>query len=618
MLSLDIMRALLICLWFIMGCLQVAGQQIILADTAQKYAISYPWYQEDRYATLDFEDIKKQDSHFVKAVYKVPDFLGNFSKAIWYRFEVQNNSSDDHWYLEVKGGFMDRLTVYQVNENGQVRSLTLNGDHNFHLKPIKSSNLIFPLTITKGSRASFYICATSKTLIRTSMNISSMQKLYEDNLLTTYGDGFFTAVAVALLLYNLFVYFSLREKVYLYYIGYISTSILHHNLVAGHAQVFLPWLDWLNTTTILPVVFIFSILFTNSFLQTREYAPSVYKMQRVLIGVCMAPLVSYMAGWYALGIVLVAILTLILFVYWLLAAAISYRNGFAPATFYIIGFGALVLMGVVFELKMRGWLEESYWTDSSLFIGAAIEAVVLSFALASKFNFYKKEKERLQEQAYQQAIHFSRELINMQEAERKRIASELHDSLGQKLILIKNRILRTSLTVGAAPDKKPPDDALVQNVAEAIQEIRNISYGLRPYQLDLLGLTSSIDSLTGESCTAAGIFYRIQKDNIDGCFDNDASINIYRVVQECLNNIVKHAAAKNVHISLNLHKEHLKIIIIDDGIGFDAHKPHAGFGLRGIKERLQILKGSMSVSTDTKGTRFEFLIPVTNEMRNEK
>ena len=91
---------------------------------------------------------------------------------------------------------------------------------------------------------------------------------------------------------------------------------------------------------------------------------------------------------------------------------------------------------------MQDVLPENYWTDSSLFIGVAIEAIILSFALANKFNFYKKEKERLQEEAYKQAIHFSRELINMQEAERKRIASELHDSLGQKLVLIKNRILR--------------------------------------------------------------------------------------------------------------------------------------------------------------------------------
>ncbi|WP_343532875.1 7TM diverse intracellular signaling domain-containing protein [Pedobacter sp.] len=613
------MKALLLCICFVTTYLRVAAQQITLTDTTHNYSISYPLYLEDRHASLTFEEIKKQNNKFVRATDKVPDFLGNFSKAIWYRFEVQNNSTHNNWYLEIKEGFMNRLSVYQISENGKAQLLTISGDNNFHLKMIQSSNLIFPITIPKGNKIKIYVRATSKTLIRTSMHISTMQKLYEDSMPIFYGDGFFTAITIALLLYNLFVYFSLREKVYLYYIGYISTSILHINLVAGHLQLFVPWLDWLNTTIILPIVFLFSILFTNSFLQARENAPFFYKMRWLAISFCLATLICYLTGWHGLAILMAAILTFVLFIYWILTAVMAYKNGFAPAIFYIVGFGSLILMSIVFELKMRGWLEENYLTDSSLFIGAAIEAVVLSFALASKFNFYKKEKERLQEQAYQQAIHFSRELINMQEAERKRIASELHDSLGQKLILIKNRILRGFSRGDTVQDKTQTDETLVQNVAEAIQEIRNISYALRPYQLDLLGLSSSINSLIDETCNAAQINYSIRIDNIDAAFDNDAKINIYRIVQECLNNIIKHAGAKNIHISLKLDRQNVKITITDDGVGFDICKPHAGFGLRGIKERLQILKGTMYVNvTSPKGTTFEFLVPTTNEICHEE
>ncbi|RYF26779.1 MAG: hypothetical protein EOO42_00555 [Flavobacteriales bacterium] len=611
------MRAVLIYLWLLTTCQQVLAKQIIVDDARQKHAISYPLYLEDREATLDFEEVQKLDSCFVKAKTKVPDFLGNLSKAIWYRFEVQNQRTSNDWYLEIKGAFMNSITVYQVREDGKVQSLTLNADKDFDLKPIKASNLIFPLKLSKDAKTYIYVRATSKMLIRSSMSISTMQKLYEDSAPISYGDGFFTAIAVAFLLYNLFVYFSLREKVYLYYIGYILTSILHTNVVAGHLQVFLPWLDWLNTTTILPIVSCFSILFTNSFLQTKINAKFIYKIRWGFIVLCMLPLVCYVAKLYAIAILLSAILIFILFAYWLLAGVLAYRNGFAPATFYLIGFGSLVLMSIVFDLKMRGVIAESYWTESSLFIGAAIEAVVLSFALASKFNFYKKEKERLQEEAYQQVIHFSRELINTQEAERKRIASELHDSLGQKLILIKNRIL-SAAPIRVVPDKRQAHETLVQNVADAIQEIRNISYALRPYQLDLLGLSSSINSLVDESCQVAEIDYALQIDDIDRVFDNDASINIYRIIQECLNNIVKHAGANKVSVSIKLDKHQVKIKIADNGLGFDVREAHTGFGLRGIKERLQILKGTISISATNAGTHLEFLVPITNEMHNEK
>lgn len=605
------MRVSALFILFLVSSLRLVAQVITLSDTIQKYAISYPSYLEDTDASFTLGQVEKEA--FVKSNDKVPDFLGNFSKAIWYRFDVINKSKTDDWYLEIKGGFMHHLTVYQQHETGAFRALKLSGDGDFRSRPVFSNNLVFPIPVASGEKLKIYVRATSKTLIRTSMSLNTMQKLYEDNIRISYGDGFFTAVAVALLLYNLFVYFSLREKVYLYYIGYISTAILHTNLVAGHVQLFLPWLDVLNTTTILPIVSFFSILFTNSFLQTQTYAPFIYKIRWPMIAICLLPLVFYAVGSYKVAILLVAIFVFTLFIYWLVAGIWVYRKGFAPAIFYIIGFGALALMSVVFELKMKGWLEESYWTDSSLFIGAAIEAVILSFALADKFNFYKKEKERLQEDAYRQTTRFARELISMQEAERKRIASELHDGLGQKLILIKNKILRAAQP-GAAASIHLSGEALSQNVAEAIQEVRDISYGLRPYQLDLLGLSSSIKSLVEETLDAAQIDYEIYLDNVDQLFDNNAQINIYRIIQECVNNIVKHAAASQVSIHIKHQSDQVKITISDDGVGFNHHLNHAGFGLKGMKERLQILEGKMTVTTkQPKGTLFEFVIPLLTD-----
>ncbi|MFT3793375.1 7TM diverse intracellular signaling domain-containing protein [Flavobacterium sp.] len=601
------MKRFVLGLLFTMISVPASAQVITLSDTVQRNSISYPYYLQDRQASLRFEQVKKAKHHFEKAKDKVPDFLGNFSEAIWYRFEVENKSGTSEWFLEIKGGFMHELTVYQLSANGKVQSLTLSGDHRSRKAPVFSNNVIFPITLSDDVKNEIYIRATSKTLIRTSMQLCTMQQLYEDTLFGSYGDGFFTAIAVALLLYNLFVYFSLREKVYLYYIGYISTAILHTNIVAGHLQIFVPWVDWINTTTILPIISVFSILFTNSFLQTQQYAPFIYKIRKPLMVICMSPLFCYAFGWYKLAILLAAILIFTLFVYWILAGFIAYKNGFAPAVYYLIGFGALVAMSVVFEFKMRGFLEENYWTDSSLFIGAAIEAVILSFALADKFNFYKKEKERLQEEAYLQAIHFSRELINMQEAERKRIASELHDSLGQKLVLIKNKILRSTPFKANAPQQ--PDDTLSHNVAEAIQEIRNISYALRPYQLDLLGLTSSVKSMVSESFDVAQIDYTISLDNIDALFDNEGQINVYRIIQECIHNIIKHAQAKNVAIAIKSQDNGVKIAISDDGIGFDTNENHTGFGLKGIKERLQILGGTMAIASRKNETAFEFLIP---------
>lgn len=580
----------------------------------RNYAVEYPAYLEDKNGTYSFLSVQAFGPQYKKSKHKVPDFLGNFSKAIWLVFDVKNNTATEEWLLEIKDAYMHTLTLYQVGTDGLVDSLSLMADEGFAVRPVFSNNPIFPVRIKAGEQKLFYLKATSKTLIRASMHFTTMQNLYENNIFTLYGNGFFTAIAVALLLYNLFVYFSLREKVYLYYIGYISTSILHTNLVAGHMQVFFPGLDWLNTTLILPVVAFFSILFTNSFLRTREYVPFIYKLRWWLTGICSLPLFVYAAGWYAAAIFVTSLIILLLFIYWLVAGIAAYKNGFQPAIFYIIGFGALVAMSVVFELKMRGVLPESYWTESSLFIGGAIEAVVLSFALASKMNFYKREKEAIQQQAYQQAVNFSRDLINMQEAERKRIASELHDSLGQKLIVIKNKVFR--FTKLNSPGYQQEPEALANSVADAIQEVRTISYGLRPYQIDLLGLTQSIKSLAAETFDAANIQYTVTLDNIDHITDSETQMSVYRIVQECVNNIVKHAGATAAAITVLQQLTQLLITVADNGTGFDVKENYNGFGLKGIAERLHILNGSIQFLPATPtGTLITILIPVkTNNL----
>lgn len=605
------MRILLLSIFILLSCLPTYAQGPTLNATTESYDVAYPLYLEDKNGVLNFDQAVALTGEYKKSKTKVPDFLGNLSKAIWYKFETVNNSDTEEWYLEVKDAYMHLITLYQINAAGEIDSLSITADENYKTKPVFSNNVLFPVNIKPGEKKVFYLKATSKTLIRTSMSFSTMQHLYEKNMFTLYGNGFFSAVAVALLLYNLFVFFSLREKVYLYYIGYISTAILHTNLVAGHMQVFFPWLDWLNTTLVLPIVAFFSILFTNSFLQTKTYAPFLYKLRWLLIGICMVPLACYIFGWHKLAILIISLIILLLFIYWLVAGGMVYKNGFQPALYYIIGFGSLVAMSIVFEMKMQGILPESYWTESSLFIGAAIEAVVLSFALASKMNFYKKEKELIQQQAYQQAVNFSRDLINMQEAERKRIASELHDSLGQKLIVIKNKVFRFTKTNSTGFQQNP--EALAGSVADAIQEVRSISYGLRPYQIDLLGLTQSIKSLVSETFDAANIQYTLNVDDIDSIKDQEMQINIYRIVQECVNNIVKHANATATNISVKITNAYLQIVITDNGTGFDIEKAHTGFGLKGIKERLHILNGTIQFTLlQPTGVNIAIQIPVKN------
>ncbi len=198
---------------------------------------------------------------------------------------------------------------------------------------------------------------------------------------------------------------------------------------------------------------------------------------------------------------------------------------------------------------------------------------------------------------------FSRQLINSQEQERKRIAAELHDSLGQSLIVIKNlaMLLPYSATDGAATRQQAQE--ISSETARAISEVKEISYNLRPFHLDQFGLTRSIESLIDNVAKACDIKFTADLDHIDGLFAPDEEINLYRIVQESLNNIVKHSAATEASVVIRLGEQDLLLTIKDNGKGFTSSKPDApaqksGFGLTGMSERAHLLGGEARIQSE--------------------
>jgi signal transduction histidine kinase/ligand-binding sensor domain-containing protein len=218
-------------------------------------------------------------------------------------------------------------------------------------------------------------------------------------------------------------------------------------------------------------------------------------------------------------------------------------------------------------------------------------------------------------QAVQKA--FSQQLIASQENERKRIASELHDSLGQRLIVINNLVHFSikSQNKGITPGVDAMQE-ISDEVALAIQETREISYDLRPFQLDRLGLTKTVEIVTRTVGSASGIRIASEIDNIDDALPKDLRINFYRIVQESLNNIMKHSQATEVNIHVARNKERVILSIRDNGIGFNpANRPSkgvkSGFGLTGMEERAHSLGGNFRVrSAPGEGTVMTVEIPI--------
>ena len=221
--------------------------------------------------------------------------------------------------------------------------------------------------------------------------------------------------------------------------------------------------------------------------------------------------------------------------------------------------------------------------------------LLISGIVYSLWSFRVRQLQKIQ--AAQQV--FAQELIYSQESERRRISAELHDSLGQRLILIKNHAL---ILLRLAPDAMQADERrqIVEDISteasQAIDETRAISYNLRPFQLDRLGLSKAIEALAKSASRATQIRFTTHIDDIDDSFPEDLRINFYRIVQEAVNNIIKHSAAKEAEIRATKTGDRILLSISDDGNGraLEPKSPSVGkggFGLTGIRERAIVLGG---------------------------
>jgi signal transduction histidine kinase len=246
--------------------------------------------------------------------------------------------------------------------------------------------------------------------------------------------------------------------------------------------------------------------------------------------------------------------------------------------------------------------------------------VLAAAALVSLILYYRIS--RLQQAQAAQHI-FSRQLISSQESERQRIAAELHDSLGQRLIIISN-LAQLSLRAQAKGSA-----AIAETVQEigaeaalAIQETREISYNLRPLQLDRLGLTKAVETLIRTVSSASGIKINATVDNIDDAVPDELRINFYRIVQESLNNVMKHSGASEAEVTVLRDAEHLVLSVRDNGVGFSpGSRPVKGsmngFGLTGMEERASSLGGSFRIrSTSNHGTVMTVEIPLAGKGSN--
>jgi PAS domain S-box-containing protein len=217
-------------------------------------------------------------------------------------------------------------------------------------------------------------------------------------------------------------------------------------------------------------------------------------------------------------------------------------------------------------------------------------------------------------EAEQTLADLSGQLIRAREEECARIARELHDDLSQGMALVSVELEQLS--------QKPPntDDelrrhlkAIFDQIGDISKEIHRISYDLHPSKLTQLGLVPTVTSLCNEVSKGRGLHVEFSHKDVPPALSNEVSLCLYRIVQESLNNVIKHSRAREARVELRGIEEAVQLRISDTGAGFDIESPQSkkGLGLMSMRERLRLVGGSISFeSSPAQGTEIEVKIPL--------
>jgi signal transduction histidine kinase len=234
----------------------------------------------------------------------------------------------------------------------------------------------------------------------------------------------------------------------------------------------------------------------------------------------------------------------------------------------------------------------------NLYTGSAGILVLLGFL---GFQINRIRRERNDKKAFAEA------LIYAQEEDRKRIARDLHDGVGQSLLLIKKQLEASHAT---SMDNQ-------RMITDTLEEVRSISRDLHPFQLEKFGLTTTLNDMVEKVGHASDIFITKEIDPVDGLLSEKAEINVFRTVQEALSNIVKHAEASAAKVTIRQEAGGIFLKIQDNGKGFDhelAVVKSKSLGLRTMYERISSIGGKLKIEKGaSKGTVIEIQIPAKNK-----
>ncbi|MBU3058292.1 hybrid sensor histidine kinase/response regulator [Pseudomonas indica] len=366
-----------------------------------------------------------------------PVLNAGYSRSVfWLRIDLDYRplslGGQRTWLLELAYPPLDHLDLYLPDGQGGYRLAQRTGDAlPFSSRQIKQNNYLFELNLQPNQPQRLYLRVESQGSIQAPLTLWAPDAYLEDQPGRIYVLGIIYGVLLVMLVYNLFIFLSVRDTSYLYYILYIASFGLYQVSVNGAGIQYFwpdnPW--WANAATpfLIGSAALFGCQFARSFLHTGEHSPWVDRVLLLMMAFGAAVMVLALTVSYAVALRLATYLALLFTVVIFSAGIIAWLRGLRVARYFIFAWTAFLLGGVVNTLMVLGYLPNMFLTMYASQIGSALEVGLLSLALADRINAMKEERARILEESGRKLEALNRELADSNRLKDEFLATVTHE-----------------------------------------------------------------------------------------------------------------------------------------------------------------------------------------------
>lgn len=356
------------------------------------------YYFEDKTADLTIDKVLAQSIEYKLSPSSAPSF-GFVHTPHWYKINLKNLNPEQKDYLLVIGyGLLSKIEYYKVQNNIIIERYNLGRSYNFSNRPIDHRNFIIPLKLDKNIDYTIYLRVETDGSLQLPLNIQTVSDFVKDEQYEHIGYGFYYGAMMIMVIYNLFIFFTVWDKNYIYYILYVLAFIFFQLVIDGYGYQFV-WGNFPNlTANFLPasvaLVCVFILSFTKNFLNITKEKKFLYNLVIWFRFLAIGLIAFGFVGKYALATKLVVIFAIITASVCLYTGVQSYLNKNKSAKFYLYAWVSILIGSIILALNKLAIIPRHFISEHSAQIGSLIEILMLSFALADKLKRAVEEREK--------------------------------------------------------------------------------------------------------------------------------------------------------------------------------------------------------------------------------